>query len=526
VRPVDVTRLGAGVALTLALGACRGPAAISIGAATTVDAKEVFLSPTGLDRNPGTRDKPWRTFGFALPHLGAGSTLTLLDGTYDGGTTGYFDARCGSNGGALNGDPGNPVTVRAENQRAAFLRGDATGPPFFIDACSNWTIDGLRVESDDLQNAPDTIDAGSVVVVGANNHGLVLRHLLARHPNRFKHAHVLRIGDRSTDILVEECELYDFHHNAVEIWRTDNVTFRRNYVNGRGLSDIKGGFASDDASGGDFGFLLEETRNVIAENNIIENVHDGFGVVGRDTGLPADMPPPVDNPIDSNHLLGNVVLQPAGSGVRIDSRCLGQTLCDPPRIVRRTELVDDVIIGGAAGVSSAGAIGTSIQQVTVIGAANGFLFVKEPPNTGLQSTSDTVNSLAVVQAEAFRATGEANWSFDHCAAMSSIGPISYYVPDDGHVTSKVAVPSDLGGCLVYLPAASALKHAGKGTNDVGANVLSRYEGGQLTPMPLWTTGTGAFPCGAVVAGVNDDPATSCLGVHKRLHVAAPDCPLP
>jgi hypothetical protein len=61
---------------------------------------------------------------------------------------------------------------------------------------------------------------------------------------------------------------------------------------------------------------------------------------------------------------------------------------------------------------------------------------------------------------------------------------------------------------------------------VGANVVFRYVEGVLTEEPLWRASTGAFPCGAIVAGVNDDPSQSCSGVHERLHVGTAGCALP
>jgi hypothetical protein len=57
-------------------------------------------------------------------------------------------------------------------------------------------------------------------------------------------------------------------------------------------------------------------------------------------------------------------------------------------------------------------------------------------------------------------------------------------------------------------------------------VLNRYQDGVLTTQRLWDPTTGAFPCRAVVPGVNDDPARSCSGVHQRLHVNTPGCPFP
>jgi hypothetical protein len=192
-------------------------------------------------------------------------------------------------------------------------------------------------------------------------------------------------------------------------------------------------------------------------------------------------------------------------------------------MVNNTELTDDVVVGGAMGVSSTGATGTSITQVTVIGAENGVVLAKEAQNVGLTSSSRTVDSLVVgSQTTGFRADGEDQWLFDHCAAAPAAGPA--YQPDDAHVTARVTAAPGLGGCLVYLPKGSPLRGAGSGTLDVGANVLHRYEGGVLMPnLPLWTPG---FPCGDLVGGVNDDPATSCNGVHTRLHVATADCPLP
>jgi hypothetical protein len=542
----NVQRAGA-VAIAFALGACRGPAEISLGAATPPTANEFFLSPTGNDANPGTtRSEPWKTFSFALRHLQPGLTLTLLDGTYDDKTTGtgFFNITCAAGATTVpnpfvvqDGTSLAPITVRAENQRHAWLKGDGqAGPPLSIDGCSYWNIDGLRADSADFPSPIDTVEFGSVVVLGTDNQHLKLQHLLVGHPNRYKHSHALVISDRSSNVLVEDCELYDFHHNAFEARRTSAITFRRNYVNSRGMIDLSGGYISEYPNGGDYGFFLEETRDVIAENNVVEGVHDGFGIVGRYKDLPAD--PPVDTPdplhgVHGNRLLGNVVFRPAGVGVRLDSRCLSNVPCtQPERIVRDTGFIDDVVIGGAAGISSAGASGTDVRQVTVIGAANGLLFDSEPQNAGVPSSSRTINSLAIVQAVAFRAASiEFEWSFDHCAAMSTSGLNSYYVPlDPAHVTGVVAAPPDLGGCFVYLPAGSSLKQAGAG-GPVGANVLNRYVDGTLSAMPLWTTSS-AFPCGNVIAGVNNeaDPTnpqlTSCIGVHKRLHVGTPDCPLP
>ena len=193
------------------------------------------------------------------------------------------------------------------------------------------------------------------------------------------------------------------------------------------------------------------------------------------------------------------------------------------------------MVGGAVGVSSAGAINTQIHQLSVINAANGVLLVKEPQNQGVPSTTFTYDTLvASFQGIAFKDVGDMAWSFVNCAPWApNVDPVKYYFqPNDGNVTNIVTADPALGGCLVFLPPSSPLNTAGT-MGAVGANVLRRYEDGILGPTLLWTP-TGEFPCGTVIDVVNRDAdRPSCTGVHKRLHVApagtmadANHCPLP
>jgi hypothetical protein len=501
------------------VASCDGASDISIGAST---APTFYLGPAGSDDNPGTQALPWRTFAKALPRLLPGRTLVLLDGTYTPADAGRLEIRCGTN--ANSGTASAPVTLRAQNQRAAFLRGDGNAPPFFMEGCSYWNVDGVRAESADSPQAPDTPDAGSVFLLGGANHNVTLTHLLGAHPNRYKHSHGLRIPDGSSDVIVEECELYSFHHNAFETARTSGVVFRRNYMHSRATPDVPGGYVSDDPTRGDIGVLFDETRSGVAENNIVESIQTGVAVLGRYEMLPSNMPPPVDNPTDGNKVLGNVVLFPSANGYRIDSRCVSAPCMDPPRIVTNASLTDDVVVGGLAAGESTGAVGTTISKLTAIFAATGVSIAVSPPNVGFPASSSTDDTLVTgYQAAGFSSMGENMWGFDHCAAAGAGGPP--FLPADAHVTSPVTVDTKLGACLVSLPLGSPLRGAGAGGSDVGASVVDRYQDGLLTNEPLWNATTGAFPCGAVIPGVNDDPTQSCIGVNERLHVGAAGCPL-
>ncbi|HEY2901155.1 MAG TPA: hypothetical protein VGL59_11300 [Polyangia bacterium] len=227
-----------------------------------------------------------------------------------------------------------------------------------------------------------------------------------------------------------------------------------------------------------------------------------------------------------NRLLGNLVLAPTDSGFRVDSRCQSQVPCnDLPRVVVDTQLVDDVTVGGPAGVSSSGAVQTRISQVTSVGSSVGVAIAVIAANAGVSSDSLVTNALATdYKTAGFQSTGERSWGFDHCAAAGGAGPA--FAPMHAHVTSAIAADPALGACLVALPTGSPLKGAGAGGGDIGANVTGRYQNGQVTAVKLWDPTTGAFPCGAVVAGVNDDPSQSCAGVYQRLHVGPGACPLP
>jgi hypothetical protein len=70
-----------------------------------------------------------------------------------------------------------------------------------------------------------------------------------------------------------------------------------------------------------------------------------------------------------------------------------------------------------------------------------------------------------------------------------------------------------------------MKGAGMNGADIGATILYRYEDGTLTQNPLWNPETGAFPCGAILSGINDVDGASCFDVHTQLNVNPQTLPL-
>jgi hypothetical protein len=106
------------------------PAVVStlISVTPAAHATTYYISPTGSDTNSGTNGAPFKIFVHALPVLQPGDTLLLMDGIYDGTNSGYPVVRCGA--GANNGTSTNPITVKAVNERQAWIRGCVrTRPP-------------------------------------------------------------------------------------------------------------------------------------------------------------------------------------------------------------------------------------------------------------------------------------------------------------------------------------------------------------------------------------------------------------
>jgi hypothetical protein len=114
-----------------------------------------FISPTGTDAGSCTSSgSPCLTFSYAMAaaRLVAGDTLYLANGTYGAGTsTGLPRPVC--NGSTSNdGTAGNPITIRATNERQAFIDGSASGnglETFELVGCEYWTIHGLRMRNGD-----------------------------------------------------------------------------------------------------------------------------------------------------------------------------------------------------------------------------------------------------------------------------------------------------------------------------------------------------------------------------------------
>jgi hypothetical protein len=481
-------------------------------------AETYYISPSGSSSNNGlSSSSPWKTFGYAIPRLQPGDTLMVMDGTYSvSGGTGLPSITCGSN--ANNGFEGQPITIRAENERAALLQ--STGDyhhAFYMNGCSYWNVIGLSGQSADLP--PDQGGKPySVFAVSQSDH-ITLQRLLAAYPNRYGNSQAIQVS-ASSHSLVEECEAYDFHRHGISIYRSDHITVRRCYVNSRSYADIPGGCPSHvGAEGlGDEGITLYQTTDSIVENCVSEG-NEFFGNSGQ-----------------RNRYLGSIALN------NLYGFVVGHHCCEDVMEAKDNVYTDNVVIGSKYhGFLTQSDINTFVDHLTSMNNieyyglyANNKYSNNYNPNLSwyIEPSLTVQNSLflnnrgygiSVNHAEdyAFRKFESLN-SYGH---KQNYGPGTEIIKNDDRAEYLLQNDPQIGPCMVFIPKDSPMKGAGKDGADIGANILYRYQDGTLTNQPLWNPQTGAFPCGEVLPGLNDLSGSSCSDVHERLNVNANGCSL-
>lgn len=476
----------------------------------------LYIASNGDDAAAGDADAPWRTFAHAVSMLAPGTTLVVLPGTYTPDDHGALVVDC-DEAPNLNGTPQAPVFVRAFQERAAHLQTDGDRSGIEITNCTDWNIRGLRISG-----ADNSEGAGSSLVSLRNSQRLVFRRLLAHTANRFSNSPIFFLSE-CTDTLIEESEAYDFSGSG--FWTPDsaNTTLRRVYAHSRDRADLPG--CTTPASRGVPGCTSYGTRGdsgvkmgdgTTVENAVIE--HAALGVVGN---------PTVDAAVLGSAMVGGLHAVIFSTNSEGDAFTQGVLVEDVVGVglegnVAFMRSVQDVTLRNLTAVGGSAALRADVFSdhlcpgACVTNATS--LLAVQSAGTAISMLND--NGGAVTYSNAF---GSTNTEY-----LPQTEPID---DDEGlfRQSLSVATPrigTDADQCIAYIPADSVMSGAGADGADIGANIVYRTVDRTLTDALLWDAETGAFPCGAVVEGVNDDPETSCVGVHARLHIGTSDCPLP
>jgi hypothetical protein len=516
------------------------------------------MSPGGDDGSAGTtRERPWKTFDRAFngqKPLLPGDTLVLLDGTYTVGTTGLPRIDCSSNGNARNGTAGEPIVVRADHERRAALISDGGQAPFEMASCSWWRVEGLRGQNADNRNGSQ--GAGFPFRFHEVRH-VTGRRLLGSHNNRMQNTHVFGV-ENSEDVLLEECEAYFYHRHAFSIWRSRGVILRRNYANSM-LYGTRGCCSPiDNRDYGDEAYSLYGTSDSIVENCISENEANGYQIHGIRSSLD-----PTGNGGRNNRVLGSISFEDTVASL-ISSRADGPDgyhnasgnlfkdfVAVSPRgngIYLRAAAdsrVENVTLYGSQSNSglvadeSGGDFGGTCSSGLVCSVGGGSCSSNEDCGSGVCTRNTTGCSFTATNALSVSNAGYGVSSQQHTYVVDTANAVGNGANFDtgesigdgsGSVRSSMSTaPTGVGlgsgRCVLWIPSGSNMKGAGKNGADIGANVLRRYESGQLTQKPLWNPTSGAFPCGAVVSGINDGDKR-CTNIHQRLNANTNGCPFP
>src|SRR3989344_316358 len=462
-----------------------------------------YISPTGSDSNAGTSAAPWKTFAFAIPKLQPGNSLILKNGTYNGSNSGYPNINCSA--GAKNGTASAPITIKAENERMAFIAGTGNESSLYMINCSYWTIDGLHIESADSNNGQGWL-GGPLSVYQSSN--LIIRRLLLLHANRYSNIHLMNL-EYVSNSLIEENAAYEYHRHSIG-GPVNNSIFRRNYSNGRGYPNITGGYDAGSAPGGASGFRLYPGSNNIFENNIAERTSAAFDMEGA------------YGETINNKWLGNISLN---NGTGDFSQCR----TNQPQNTLIKDLA--VINPSSMGSYPRGEANLQMSNITVLKSSYGGIY-HDRPSVGTEvcpttqySMSASNNLVANSASYGIGKSTEVTGIYDYTDLYQN-NPNTYSLTASENTNSKTIDPV-LGTCKLWLPDSSPMKRAGKNGADIGANILYAYEGGVLnTGKKLWNTDGSFGYRGAIVPGVNDVAGSSLFDIQNRLNINTNGCAFP
>lgn len=477
--------------------------------AEDVAAATYYISPTGRDSNTGaSTSSPWLTFSRALVTTRCGDTLNLMDGVYgDGTSTGKIDLR------NRNCSSGGVLTLRALNQRKAWVKDAGRGIAMRVASSSYITMDGIVLSSRD-NNYSSTYEQAGLPAYVLESRNIVIKNAVLSNPNRYGNLHLLSMV-RVSDVLVVDSEFYNFHRHAILTKPGTRVTIRRVYCNPR-IGGLAGGFPNySGTNGGDACIALYPCQNCIVENAVADGSPKLLHLVELNaTG---------EVPLRGNKILGSIGYRTSHNGVYINARGTGVT-----NMPQDTTLENVVIYNHRASnaIRNSDAKNTMIKNVTLVGAGSSKGILTDQRGYGDGAYSTTMqNALALNHTNVgLTVSGVSTWSGSEINSYNNRYVVSP-IPPARWTQVTVANPA-LGACVAWIPDGSPMKGAGVGGKDIGANILYRYENGVLTSVPLWNRTTGEFPRGALVPGLNNIPGQSLYDLHTRLNINRNGCSFP
>jgi hypothetical protein len=185
---------------------------IFLGLTASLQATTYYLSPSGLDGNPGTAAQPWATFGRAWQSLVPGDTLILQDGVYYTNIEPPFGGRSGQ-----------PITIKAANDGKAVIDGEGLRVPILLWNYRNahfFDIEGLVV-----RNGPHSPSPQAVVDIETDDN--ILRRVSAYNADPDDNSMVILLSLPSERNLVEDCVAAGTGRKMINLFEGTHNVIRR-----------------------------------------------------------------------------------------------------------------------------------------------------------------------------------------------------------------------------------------------------------------------------------------------------------
>lgn len=489
-----------------------------------------WLGPEGDESGDGSASNPWGQWSTALPKLESGDMLLVKPGMWS-----VPDESCPTalepcvdidepvtidcDEGHQNGSSASPIVVAAQHERRAGVASGGESEALKIQNCEHWEIRGFRFRSRDTPSYADEdkklYGGGDVVEVNQSN-DILVRRIVASHPNRFGNTSVFRFRYAEESIL-EESELYAFQGAGVSFAWSKNSRARGVYIHSRDRDD-RGPDQWGDDDRGNQGFQQWSAGGNAITGSVVEDVHQAYKVVAA--GSPED----IELDASDDNFFGSVAAIDSRFGMLLksDADCNSSADC----VAEGNRIRNATMVDVAHAYQFRGGEESDIRKASSFGAANGYV-VRTPqgsqPGEFPPARDLSVRQSLVVHGEWPEQTTEGfeiedgieNASMDWINAFDSERPFENISAEHTYERDP-----ELGSCRVYIPDGSPMKQLDQ---PIGANMLYRHdvrrEDVERTRDFIWDRRTGRFPCGAIIPdGINDTEDASCRDVHERLNL--------
>lgn len=228
-----------------------------------------YVSPSGNDGNPGTRDLPWATFSHAFKDvMAAGDTLILLDGTYREPMGRFFPGQPYNSYSPPSGFSYAYTVIKAEHDGLAVLEdaGIFLGGP----------VDGTARGSSYVQIEGLTLRRGGVRIRHSDHIKLMRTGVKNGVPIDSRYGEVISISEGSHHVLLEDVWVVGTMVYGIIVFESENVILRRCVVrfDGNTEREPKSGIAFYGAVG-----TIAAARASLAQNCVVVdyNANPGLG---------------------------------------------------------------------------------------------------------------------------------------------------------------------------------------------------------------------------------------------------------